>query len=127
MSLLTGYALATAIVGAAVWVDRVRYAGPSEQRLVLGSLALAMAVGAIGSGYLLRRIRVVPLGIAGLLLAAAGHGRCWASPTRRHAMPVLLVALALFGLGFGLTVTPALDGGHRVAGSRPRSASPARA
>jgi hypothetical protein len=39
LSLLTGYALATAIVGAAVFVDRVRYAGPSEQQLALGGLA----------------------------------------------------------------------------------------
>jgi MFS family permease len=105
VSLLTGYALATAIVGAAVWVDRVRYAGPSEQRLVLGTLALAMAVGAIGSGYLLRRIHVVPLGIAGLLIATAGMLMLGVADSHT-AMPVLLVALALFGLGFGTTVTP---------------------
>ncbi|MBA2488216.1 MAG: MFS transporter, partial [Chloroflexi bacterium] len=48
LSLLTGYALATAIIGAAVFIDRVRYAGPAEQRLVLGSLGLAMALGALG-------------------------------------------------------------------------------
>ncbi len=105
VSLLTGYALATAIVGSAVWVDRVRYAGPPEQRLVLGSLALAMAVGAIGAGFLLRRVRLVPLGISGLVLAIAGmvvlglsHGTTDVS--------VLVGALALFGLGFGVTVTP---------------------
>ena len=105
VSLLTGYALATAIVGAAVWVDRVRYAGPPEQRLVLGSLALAMSAGAIGSGFLLRGIRIVPLGIIGLVLAIAGMvvlGRSDAAT----ALDVLVGALAVFGLGFGITVTP---------------------
>jgi MFS family permease len=105
VSVLTGYALATAIVGAAVWVDRVRYAGPAEQRLVLGSLALAMAVGAIGSGYLLRIIRVVPLGIIGLLLATVGMVMLGVADSQT-AMPVLVAALAIFGLGFGTTVTP---------------------
>jgi MFS family permease len=105
VSALTGYALATAIIAGAVWVDRVRYGGAAEQRLVLGSLALAMAVGAIGSGYLLRRIAIVPLGLIGLGLAIGGMlllGSATADTTRE----VLLVALALFGLGFGLTVTP---------------------
>ena len=36
VSLLTGYALATAIIGVATFVDRVRFAGPDEQGLVLG-------------------------------------------------------------------------------------------
>ena len=47
VSLLTGYALATAIVGAAVFVDRVRYGGPQEQQVALGALAAMMAVGAL--------------------------------------------------------------------------------
>ncbi len=105
VSLLTGYALATAIVASAVWVDRVRYGGPAEQRLFLGTLALAMAAGAIGSGYLLRRLRVVPLTIAGLGLAIAG---CLVLGTASHetSRAVCLLGLAAFGLGFGLTVTP---------------------
>ena len=79
VSLLTGYALATAIIAAAVWVDRVRYGGPSEQRLFLGALALAMAVGAIGSGYLLRRVSIVALRLIGLGLC---HRRA-SSPRQR--------------------------------------------
>jgi MFS family permease len=105
LSLLTGYALATAIVGAAVFVDRVRYAGPEEQRVVLGSLALAMAVGALASGFLLRRIGVVPLSLVGLGLSAAGMAVLGTSGPDTD-LPVLLGGLALFGLGFGLTVTP---------------------
>ena len=105
LSLLTGYALATVIVGAAVFVDRVRYAGPSEQRVVLGTLALAMAAGALGSGFLLRRIGIVPLSLAGLALSTVGLVVLGlATPTTD--LPVLLAGLALFGLGFGLTVTP---------------------
>ena len=37
VSLLTGYALATAIIGVATFVDRVRFAGPDEQGIVLGA------------------------------------------------------------------------------------------
>jgi MFS family permease len=105
VSLLTGYALATAIIASAVWVDRVRYGGPAEQRLFLGSLALAMAVGAIGSGYLLRRISIVALGLIGLGFAIGGI-LLLGSASADTARGVLLVGLAVFGLGFGLTVTP---------------------
>ncbi len=48
--------MATAIVGGAVFVDRVLYGGPDEQRVVLGAIAGAMAVGALASGFLARRI-----------------------------------------------------------------------
>ena len=54
VSLLTGYAFATAIIGGAVFVDRVLYGGPDEQRLALGALAGATAVGALVSGLLVR-------------------------------------------------------------------------
>jgi hypothetical protein len=105
VSLLTGYALATAIIASAVWVDRVRYGGPSEQRLFLGALALAMAVGAIGAGYLLRRVAIVALGLIGLGFAIAGM-LLLGSASADTARGILLVGLAAFGLGFGLTVTP---------------------
>jgi hypothetical protein len=105
VSLLTGYALATAIIASAVWVDRVRYGGPAEQRLVLGALALAMAVGAIGSGYLLRRVAIVALGLIGLGFAIGGM-LLLGSASADTAQGVLVVGLAAFGLGFGLTVTP---------------------
>ena len=45
--------------GAAVFVDRVRYAGPSEQQLALGALTGAMALGALGSGYIVRPMGVM--------------------------------------------------------------------
>ncbi len=55
VSLLTGYAFATAIIGGAVFVDRVLYGGPDDQRLALGALAGATALGALALG--LRRAR----------------------------------------------------------------------
>jgi MFS family permease len=105
VSLLTGYGLATAIIGAAVFVDRVRYAGSDEQRLVLGGLALATAVGALVSGFALRVVGLVVLSLLGLALAVGGllllAGLVPGSP-----LSTLLIGVVLFGLGFGLTVTP---------------------
>ncbi len=105
LSLLTGYALATAIIGAAVFVDRVRYAGPNEQQLVLGALALAMAVGALGAGFAMRYLSAVLLSLVGLALSIGGLLLAAAAgpDTDRN---ILIGGLALFGLGFGLTVTP---------------------
>ncbi|CAN5586579.1 MDR family MFS transporter [soil metagenome] len=105
LSLLTGYALATAIVGGAVFVDRVRYGGPDEQRLALGALAGAMALGALGSGLLLRVLGVVLMSLAGLAIGVAG---LWLLGGAGPDTPLeqVAVALAMFGLGFGMTVTP---------------------
>jgi MFS family permease len=105
LSLLTGYALATAIIGGAVFVDRVRFGGPEDQRIVLGSLAGAMAIGALASGFLLRRFGIVPLTLVGIVFGAAGMG-ILATATPDLPQVTLVGALALFGLGFGLTVTP---------------------
>lgn len=105
VSLLTGYALATAIVGMAAFVDRVRFAGPGEQGAVLGPMALSMAVGASVSGFLVRRRGATAVTIAGLGLGVAGL--VWLSSTRIDtALWVPVGALSVFGLGLGLTVTP---------------------
>jgi MFS family permease len=105
VSLLTGYAFATAIIGGAVFVDRVLYGGPDDQRFALGALAAATAIGALLSGFAvrllsLRIVTLVGLGLcAATLVAMAG----WTP-----AVPLGTVALVLgaFGFGFGLTVTP---------------------
>lgn len=105
VSLLTGYALATALIGAAVFVDRVLYGGPDLQRQVLGPLALAMAIGALAAGFLLRRLGAAALGVVGLVGGAAGLGLlALAGPSTPE--PSVAAALVLFGLGFGLSVTP---------------------
>lgn len=115
VSLLTGYALATAIVGAAVFVDRVLYGGPPEQQVALGALAAAMAVGALVSGFIVRRLslRLVTLvGLAASTLGLAGMAT-WTPTT---SIGAAAVSLAIFGLGFGLTVTPRSTAAVEAAG-----------
>jgi len=104
LSLLTGYGLATAIIGGAVFVDRVRYGGPAEQQLALGGLAGAMALGALGSGLVLRHLGVVVLSLLGLVVSIGGL--LWVSTaTPESPLGVLVGGLSVFGFGFGLTVT----------------------
>jgi len=104
LSLLTGYGLATAIIGGAVFVDRVRYGGSDEQQLALGGLAGAMALGALGSGFVLRRLGVLVPTLGGLALSI--FGLWWLSTvTPSSPLDQLVGGLALFGFGFGLTVT----------------------
>jgi hypothetical protein len=117
VSLLTGYAFATAIIGGAVFVDRVLYGGPDVQRLALGALAAATAVGALVSGFAVRvlSLRVVTLaGLAASTVALVVMSQ-WVPAT-----PIRDVALvqALFGLGFGLTVTPRSTAAVEAVGRR---------
>ena len=105
VSLLTGYGFATAIVGAAVFVDRVLYGGPDEQRVALGALAGATALGALVSGF---AVRVLPLRLVtvGGLAASAVALFLMAGWTPATPIEAAALSLALFGAGFGLTVTP---------------------
>jgi MFS family permease len=105
VSLLTGYGLATAIVGGAVFVDRVLYGGPDVQRVALGALAGAVAVGALGSGFVLRLTGLRLVTVVGLALSTVGLLRMsgWTETT---GLPEVATWMAVFGLGFGLTVTP---------------------
>jgi MFS family permease len=105
VSLLTGYGFATAIIGGAVFVDRVLYGGPDVQRVALGSLATATAAGALVSGLALRALglRVTTLvGLVGAIVALARMS-AWTPTT---SIGEVALWLALFGFGFGLTVTP---------------------
>lgn len=115
VSLLTGYAFATAIVGAAVFVDRVLYGGPPEQQLVLGSLAGATAVGALVSGFTVRRLSLRLVTVAGLVASTAGLV-AMAGWTPSTSIGAASLAVALFGLGFGLTVTPRSTAAVEAAG-----------
>jgi MFS family permease len=105
VSALTGYAFATAIIGGAVFVDRVLYGGPDEQRLALGALAGATAIGALLSGFAVRfaTYRVVTLaGLAASVVALVLMSR-WSTTS---TIGDVAVTLGLFGVGFGLSVTP---------------------
>jgi hypothetical protein len=103
VSLLTGYGFATAIIGAAVVVDRVLYGGPADQQVALGALAGATALGALASGWLVRRLSIGPVTVGGILAAAVALAAMarWDPATTLAAMAAVL---ALFGLGFGATV-----------------------
>src|SRR6185295_835527 len=70
VSLLTGFAFATAIIGGTVFVDRVLYGGPDDQRLALGALAAATAVGALVSGFAVRALSLRLVTLVGLVLSA---------------------------------------------------------
>jgi MFS family permease len=115
VSLLTGYAFATAIIGGAVFVDRVLYGGPDEQRLALGALAGATAIGALLSGFAVRvaSFRVVTLiGLAAAVAGLLAMSRWTPATTVGEAA----LALATFGLGFGLSVTPRSTAAVEAAG-----------
>jgi MFS family permease len=105
VSLLTGYAFATAIIGGAVFVDRVLYGGPDVQRLALGSLAGATALGALVSGFAVRVMPLALVTIGGLGASAIALALMagWTPGTQPSELAILL---GVFGLGFGLTVTP---------------------
>ncbi|HEV7810688.1 MAG TPA: MFS transporter, partial [Candidatus Limnocylindrales bacterium] len=105
VSLLTGFAFATAIIGGAVFVDRVLYGGPDDQRFALGALAGATAIGALVSGFAVRVLSLRIVTLVGLVLSAA---TLWLMAQWTPAVPITTVAVVLgaFGLGFGLTVTP---------------------
>lgn len=117
VSLLTGYAFATAIIGGAVFVDRVLYGGPDEQRLALGALAGATALGALVSGFV---VRVVPLRVvtlAGLAMSIGGL-LAMASWTANTGIEGVAASLAAYGFGFGLTVTPRSTAAVEAVGRR---------
>ena len=72
VSLLTGYTLATAIIGGPVFVNRVLFGSDAEAATVLTSLTLAIAAGALvgglASGFIGERI----VAVAGVILTAVG-------------------------------------------------------
>jgi len=105
VSLLTGYAFATAIIGAAVFVDRVLYGGPDQQRVALGALAAATAVGALAAGVLVRLASYRVVTLIGIALSVAGL-LAMAQWTPATTVGLAAIGLAVFGFGFGLSVTP---------------------
>jgi MFS family permease len=115
VSLLTGYAFATAIIGGAVFVDRVLYGGPDQQRLALGALAAATAVGALVSGFLVRVASYRIVTLVGLALSVGGllAMATWAAGVR---IETVALGLGAYGLGFGLTVTPRSTAAIEAAG-----------
>ena len=117
VSLLTGYGFATAIIGGAVFVDRVVYGGPDEQRFALGALAGATALGALASGFIVRFIslRLVTLVGLGISIAALLVMASWDATVE---IEMVAATLGAYGIGFGLTVTPRSTAAVEAAGRR---------
>ena len=116
VSLLTGYTLATAVIGGPVFVNRVLFGTDGQSATALTALTLAIAVGAlaggIASGFVGERVITV-LGVAvsavGLWLATG-----WGTSTD---LDRLVRDLAVFGIGFGLTVSPRATAAVEAAGA----------
>jgi EmrB/QacA subfamily drug resistance transporter len=117
VSLLTGYTLATAIIGGPVFVNRVLNGGPDASATALSALTLAIAGGAVLGGLLTavagERI-TTGLGVVATVLALSLAVAGWGVDT---GLEVLMRDLAIFGAGFGLTVSPRATAAVEAAGA----------
>ncbi len=98
-----------------MFVDRVLYGGPDQQRFALGALAASTAVGALVSGFAVRFLSLRLVTLVGLVLSA-GSLVWMARWTPQVDLGEVALALGIFGLGFGLTVTPRSTAAVEVAG-----------
>jgi hypothetical protein len=116
VSLLTGYTLATAIIGGPVFVNRVLFGSDGDASVALTALTLAIAatalVGGLATGFIGERIVTV----AGVAISAAGLWLAlgWSPDTD---LDRLVRDLAVFGAGFGLTVSPRATAAVEAAGA----------
>jgi EmrB/QacA subfamily drug resistance transporter len=116
VSLLTGYTLATAIIGGPVFVNRVLFGSDGQSATALTALTAAIAVGALVGGVLSGRVGERVVTVAGVAVSAVGLGRAlgWGVET---PLDRLVVDLAMFGAGFGLTVAPRATAAVEAAGA----------
>ncbi len=116
VSLLTGYTLATAIIGGPVFVNRVLNAGAEQSAAALTALTLAIAAGAIVGGGLnaVAGERVTTVGGVALTIVALWLATGWGE---QSGLDRLVRDLALFGGGFGLTVSPRATAAVEAAGA----------
>jgi EmrB/QacA subfamily drug resistance transporter len=116
VSLLTGYTLATAIIGGPVFVNRVLFGSDADASVVLTALTLAVAGGALVGGVVTGFVGERAVTIAGVALSAGGLwlGLGWGVDTQLES---LVRDLAVFGAGFGLTVSPRATAAVEAAGA----------
>jgi EmrB/QacA subfamily drug resistance transporter len=116
VSLLTGYTLATAIIGGPVFVNRVLNAGPDRSAAALTALTLAIAIGAVAGGVATAVTGGRITALAGVALTGIGLWLAlgWGTDTD---LPRLQRDLAVYGIGFGLTVSPRGTAAVEVAGA----------
>ncbi|MGZ8475412.1 MAG: MFS transporter [Candidatus Limnocylindria bacterium] len=116
VSLLTGYTLATAIIGGPVFVNRVLFGSAEQSSVALTALTLAVAAGALLGGVLAGFIgeRIVTLAGVAITALALWLALGWGVETD---LDRLVRDLALFGAGFGLTVSPRATAAVEAAGA----------
>ena len=116
VSLLTGYTLATAIIGGPVFVNRVVNAGADQSALALTALTAAIAAGAVVGGLLSGVAGERLTSTLGVVVTAAGLWLAtgWGIDT---GLDRLARDLAIFGAGFGLTVSPRATAAVEAAGA----------
>jgi EmrB/QacA subfamily drug resistance transporter len=116
VSLLTGYALATAIIGGPVFVNRVLNAGADQSALALTALTAAIAAGAVLGGIVSAVAGERITAVLGVVVSAFGLwlATSWGIETE---LPTLARDLAIFGGGFGLTVSPRATAAVEAAGA----------
>ena len=107
VSFFVGAALIAALVDIPIFARVTVY--PTSQlaaALVLVRFLVALPVGALVGGYLVRRVSAGTVTAAGMLLAAAGFVwmSTWGLTTLEH--PVATVPLVAAGLGFGVALAP---------------------
>ena len=116
VSLLTGYTLATAVIGGPVFVNRVLFGTNEQSSAALTALTLAIAaaalVGGVVSGFVGERL----VTLVGVVVSAIGLWLSlgWGVET---GLDELVRDLAIFGIGFGLTVSPRATAAVEAAGS----------
>jgi EmrB/QacA subfamily drug resistance transporter len=115
VSLLTGYTLATAIIGGPVFVNRVLFGGEADAAAALTALTLAIAAGALVGGVASGAIGERIVTVVGVTISAVGlwFALGWGVETD---LDQLVRDLAVFGVGFGLTVSPRATAAVEAAG-----------
>lgn len=116
VSLLTGYTLATAIIGGPVFVNRVLNQGPDSSAVALSALTVAIAGGAVVGGLVSAAVGERVTTTAGVLATMVGlwFAIGWGTDT---GLERLVRDLAIFGAGFGLTVSPRATAAVEAAGA----------
>ena len=116
VSLLTGYTLATAIIGGPVFVNRVLFGTDAQAAVALTALTAAIAVGALVGGAVTAFAGERATTVLGVLVSigALVLALDWTTGTE---LGTLARDLAIYGAGFGLTVSPRATAAVEAAGA----------
>jgi EmrB/QacA subfamily drug resistance transporter len=116
VSLLTGYTLATAVIGGPVFVNRVLFGSDADSAAALTALTLTIAAGALIGGVVTGFIGERIVSLVGVACSAVGLWLAlgWGVDT---PLDQLMIDLAIFGAGFGLTVSPRATAAVEAAGA----------